>query len=102
MAQLWLLCFAQDDTAALDLRMLLDEDSVRRHLRMDELIPAMARALADFSAGNVVQPVRQMFQVSGHPGFFGGDARLHAYDSQRAKLVTFYPENRSVPHRITP
>ena len=80
----------------LDLRMLLDEVFVRRHLRMDELIPAMARALADFSAGHVVQPVRQMFQVSGHPGFFAA-MPASTLTALGAKLVTFYPENRSVP-----
>jgi len=30
---------------------LLDEDAVRRLLRMEDLIPAMERALADLSAG---------------------------------------------------
>ena len=40
--------------------MLLDEDAVRRLLRMEDLIPAMERALADLSAGQVVQPVRLM------------------------------------------
>ena len=76
--------------------MLLDEDYVRRHLRMDELIPAMARALADFSAGHVVQPVRQMFQVSGQPGFFAA-MPASTLTALGAKLVTFYPDNRSAP-----
>ena len=49
---------------------LLDEDAVRRLLRMEDLIPAMERALADLSAGQVVQPVRLMLPVAEHKGFF--------------------------------
>jgi thiomorpholine-carboxylate dehydrogenase len=37
---------------------VLSESDVRAALRWEELIPAMARALADFSAGRVVQPTR--------------------------------------------
>jgi thiomorpholine-carboxylate dehydrogenase len=37
---------------------ILSESDVRAALRWEELIPAMARALADFSAGRVVQPTR--------------------------------------------
>ncbi len=37
---------------------VLGESDVRAALRWEELIPAMARALADFSAGRVVQPTR--------------------------------------------
>jgi hypothetical protein len=33
----------------------LDEAAVRRHLRMADLLPAMERALIDFSARKVVQ-----------------------------------------------
>ena len=50
--------------------MLLDEDAVRRLLRMEDLIPAMERALADLSAGQVVQPVRLMMPVAEHNGLF--------------------------------
>src|SRR5262249_58555183 len=38
--------------------LILDEEAVRSLLRMDELIPAMAAALADLSPGKVVQPMR--------------------------------------------
>jgi alanine dehydrogenase len=73
---------------------ILTEDDVRRHLRMDDLIPAMARALADLSAGQVVQPVRTMLPVAEHGGFF---AVMPAYaGALGAKLVTFYPENRGI------
>ncbi len=35
----------------------LDEAAVGQHLRMEDLIPAMEKALIDFSAGKVIQPV---------------------------------------------
>jgi len=75
---------------------LLDEDAVRRLLRMEDLIPAMARALADLSAGKVLQPVRLMLPVAEHQGFF---ATMPAYAAGvlGAKLVTFYPGNQGIP-----
>lgn len=74
---------------------ILDEDAIRRHLRMEDLIPAMARALADLSAGRVVQPVRTMLPVAEHQGFF---AVMPAYaGALGAKLVTFYPGNQGIP-----
>jgi alanine dehydrogenase len=48
-----------------------DEAQVRDRLRMEELIPAMERALADFSAGRAAQPVRQVVPVAEHGGFLG-------------------------------
>ena len=44
--------------------MILDEDAVRRLLRMEELIPAMEQALADLSSGKVV---RRPDPPRGHP-----------------------------------
>ena len=41
----------------------LDEERVRRLVSWDELIPAMEKALADFSRGQVVQPVRNMLTI---------------------------------------
>jgi alanine dehydrogenase len=73
----------------------LDEAQVRRLLRMDELIPAVARALADLSAGRVVQPVRAVLPITEHRGFFGV---MPAYaGALGAKLVSFYPNNEGVP-----
>jgi len=61
---------------------------------MDELIPAMARALADLSSKKAVQPVRTVVPVTDHAGFFG---IMPAYNrALGAKLVTFYPENKSI------
>lgn len=76
--------------------MILDEAAVRDLLHMEELIPAMAGALADLSSGKVVQPMRVMLPVSDHGGFLG---LMPAYGGGAlgAKLVTFYPNNQGVP-----
>ena len=70
----------------------LDEAAIRRLLRTKEMIPAMERALADFSSGKVVQPLRQIVPVAEHEGFLG---LMPAYtgDALGVKLVTFYPQN---------
>jgi ornithine cyclodeaminase/alanine dehydrogenase-like protein (mu-crystallin family) len=73
---------------------VLDEAEVRRHLKMADLVPAVAAALADLSAGRVVQPVRTMLPVDDR-GFF---AVMPAYaGALGAKLVTFFPGNSSDP-----
>jgi alanine dehydrogenase len=75
--------------------LLLDEGAVRRLLRMEDLIPAMAQALADLSAGKVVQPVRVVLPITDHQGFFG---IMPAYaGALGAKLVSFYPNNQGIP-----
>jgi ornithine cyclodeaminase/alanine dehydrogenase-like protein (mu-crystallin family) len=74
--------------------MVLDEAAVRKLLRMEELIPAMERALADLSGGRVVQPVRSVVEVADHGGFL---MLMPAYaGALGVKLVTFYPDNRGV------
>jgi thiomorpholine-carboxylate dehydrogenase len=81
--------------------MNLEESTVGRLLSMEEVIPAMERALADFSSGTVVQPVRTMLPIAEHEGFFG---LMPAYTGSAlgAKLVAFYPRNTSVPtHHAT-
>ena len=75
--------------------LVLDEADVRRHLNLPELIAALSPALAAFSAGEAVQPVRLVMPVAAHRGYFGA---MPAYTGALgAKLVTFYPENRGVP-----
>lgn len=74
--------------------MFLTEEQVRAVLRMEELIPAMAGALRDLSAGKVQQPMRTVLPVAEHTGFF---AVMPAYGGALgAKLVTFYPHNTEV------
>ncbi len=76
--------------------MNLDESVVRALLRMEDVIPAMEQALADFSSGKVVQPVRSIVPVEESGGFLG---LMPAYTGTAlgAKLVTFYPRNSQVP-----
>ena len=68
---------------------------------MEEVIPAMERALTDFSSGKVVQPTRVMVPVAEHQGFLG---LMPAYTGAAlgTKLVAFYPQNTDVPtHHAT-
>jgi len=83
-----------------DQPLFLNEEQVREHLRMTELIPAMEKALIDFSAGRVTQPVRSVIKVDAAPatGFFGLMPALTP-DGLGLKAVTFYPSNaaRGIP-----
>ena len=73
---------------------VLDEPAVAQRLHYQDLIPAIAQALAELSAGKVVQPVRSVLPVAPHHGFF---AVMPAYaGALGAKLVTFYPQNVGV------
>jgi thiomorpholine-carboxylate dehydrogenase len=75
--------------------MILDERAVHDLLGMAELIPAMAKAMADLSSGKVVQPGRVMLPVAEHQGFLG---LMPAYGGALgAKLVAFYPNNQGIP-----
>ncbi len=77
---------------------ILDEAAVEQRLQYQDLIPAIAEALAALSAGRVVQPVRAVLPVAPHHGFF---AVMPAYadggggggGGLGAKLVTFHPQN---------
>src|SRR5256714_8127683 len=66
-----------------------DEDKVRQLLPVEELIPAMRQALAEFSAGKWQQPVRGV--LAQHGGFFG--VMPASGESMGIKMVTFYPRN---------
>jgi len=83
-----------------DQPLFLNEEQVREHLRMAELIPAMERALIDFSAGRVTQPVRSIISVdiAAATGFLGLMPALTP-DGLGLKAVTFYPSNaqRGIP-----
>ena len=70
----------------------LREEQVRQLLSYDELIPAIRRALMDFSAGRVQQPVRSILAVPSHGGWFGVMPAVYG-DVMGAKMVTFYPRN---------
>lgn len=70
----------------------LNEQQVRHHLRMADLIPAMEKALIDFSAGKVTQPVRSVVKVD-PPGGFLGLMPASTPEGLGLKAVTFYPSN---------
>jgi ornithine cyclodeaminase/alanine dehydrogenase-like protein (mu-crystallin family) len=72
--------------------LFLDEEQVRQHLQMADLIPAMEKALIDFSAGKVTQPVRSVIKVDPPGGFLGIMPALTP-DGLGLKAVTFYPSN---------
>ena len=74
---------------------ILNEEEVRKRLRMEDLIPAMADALRDLSAGAVLQPLRTVLSISPHNGFLG--VMPASGRALGAKLVTFYPQNKEMP-----
>ena len=74
---------------------VLTEEDVRKRLGMEDLIPAMADALRDLSAGAVLQPLRTVLPISPHNGFLG--VMPASGRALGAKLVTFYPQNKEVP-----
>ena len=78
--------------------LFLSEDQVREHLRMVDLVPAMEKALIDFSAGSVTQPVRSIISVDPPRGFLGL-MPAHTPVGLGMKAVTFYPSNaeRGIP-----
>ncbi len=77
--------------------LFLDENAVRQHLRMAELIPAMEKALIQFSTGQVNQPVRSGIIVDPPGGFFFMMPALA--EGLGVKIVTFFPTNaeRGIP-----
>ena len=82
---------------------LLTEDHVKALLPMPELIAAMEAAVARFSAGEVLQPVRSVLMVGPTRAYFG---LMPAYVEQPArlgaKLVTVFNENhtRGLPSHL--
>jgi thiomorpholine-carboxylate dehydrogenase len=78
--------------------LFLNEEQVRQHLRMADLIPAMEKALIEFSTGKVTQPVRSVININPPGGFLGLMPALTP-DGLGLKAVTFYPSNaeRGIP-----
>src|SRR5689334_7335812 len=72
--------------------MFLDEERVARLLSWDRLIPAMEQALAEFSQGRVLQPVRQMLTIEEEKRYLGIMPAV-AETAMGLKLVSFYPSN---------
>lgn len=76
--------------------MYISEDEVREVLTYEALIPAIRRALIDYSAGRVQQPARMIMRAGnaeGHRnGWFALMPVIHD-DAMGVKAVTFYPGN---------
>ena len=73
----------------------LDEATIRSVLRLEELIPAMERALIDFSAGRVLQPVRSLLPLPQHNALMGIMPAVYG-NIMGAKLVNVYPDNAAL------
>ncbi|MGE5268993.1 MAG: ornithine cyclodeaminase family protein [Thiohalocapsa sp.] len=72
--------------------MVLDEAAVRRVLGWETLIAAMEAALAAFSAGRVLQPVREMLTIEEGRRYLGVMPAV-AEEAMGLKLVSFYAGN---------
>ena len=70
----------------------LSEADVANLLKYEQLIPAMEKALSAFSAGRVIQPVRNMLTIEEGKRFLGIMPAV-AEDGMGAKLVCFFPKN---------
>lgn len=72
--------------------LILSEADIAKVLKYEQLIPAMERALADFSVGWVIQPVRNMLTIEEGKRFLGIMPAVAEF-GMGAKLVCFYPKN---------
>jgi thiomorpholine-carboxylate dehydrogenase len=77
--------------------MHLGEADVRAVLRWDALIARMESALATFSSGRVIQPVRNMITIEEGRRYLGVMPAV-AEDSMGVKMVSFYPGNAGTAH----
>jgi alanine dehydrogenase len=83
--------------------LLLSEADVRSLVTMPDLIASMETALAAFSAGSVVQPVRTVLDLADRHAFFGVmPAYVPSVPAMGAKLVTVYHSNleRGLPSHL--
>ncbi|GAC1672043.1 MAG: ornithine cyclodeaminase family protein [Steroidobacteraceae bacterium] len=70
----------------------ISETDVANVLKFEQLIPAMEKALSAFSAGRVIQPVRNMLTIEEGKRFLSIMPAV-AEDGMGAKLVCFFPKN---------
>ena len=78
--------------------LFLTEERVTQLLRIDHLLPALEKALIDFSAGRVVQPLRSVLPIPEHSGWFASMPAVYG-DVFGAKLVTVFPNNAARRHQ---
>jgi alanine dehydrogenase len=75
----------------------VSSDDVRRLLTYDALLPAMATALADYSAGKAEQPVRTTIPIAESGGYlFVMPAYASGSKALGAKLVSYFPTNKGM------
>src|SRR6059058_6381627 len=72
--------------------MFLDQTPVGALLTWERLILAMEQALAEFSQGRVLKPVRQMLTIEAEERYLGIMPAV-AEEAMGLKLVSFYPKN---------
>jgi thiomorpholine-carboxylate dehydrogenase len=70
---------------------IIGEAQVEKLLTWSPLIDAIERALVDFSAGNVAQPVRQIIPVPGEDAIIAAMPAIG--EAMAVKLVTLYHSN---------
>lgn len=70
----------------------LDDAAVRRLLRLEDLLPAMRRALMDLSAGRVFQPLRSVSDFPNGAGFLMLKPAL-TQDALATKIITLFHGN---------
>src|SRR5262249_51872798 len=70
----------------------LSEADIAKVLSYEQLIPAVEKALSAFSAGQVIQPVRNMLTIEEGKRFLGIMPAV-AENGMGAKLVCFFPKN---------
>jgi ornithine cyclodeaminase/alanine dehydrogenase-like protein (mu-crystallin family) len=70
----------------------LDEEAVRELLRWDDLIVAMERALAEYSRGAALHPMRTVLTIEAQRRYLGVMPAVTG-DVMGLKFVTFYPIN---------
>ena len=70
----------------------LDEGAIRSVLRWDNLISTVEQALASFSSGRVIQPVRNMITIEEGRRYFGVMPAV-TDNAMGLKAVSFYPAN---------
>ena len=70
----------------------LTEADIAKVLRYEQLIPSMEKALSAFSAGQAIQPVRNMLTIEEAKRFLGIMPAV-TEEGMGAKLVCFFPKN---------
>ncbi len=83
--------------------MYFTEEEIAGVLTYGALIPAIRKALIDYSAGKVEQPLRQILPVKDQAGSpIGWFATMPVVSGEfmAVKTVTFYPGNRELPTHL--